>query len=463
MGKAAASSPDYGAEPVRRKGVFARLFRKKPAPATDAFGGGAEAAADDDPFGISDAARDARLARVRRVIGVVVILALAGAGGLGYVLSLGGVPAWLPFVGNSRPAAAVHSLPSQGGAEKLSQALIRPPGGASAPAGNGAVPMPEAPATPAAVPKPRPAPRPVEVAVHEPALPTPARRADGGPARPPAYADLPRPKPEDLAAAALPKAPIADLTRRDPAGLVLPAAAPDGRKPWRVYARPFTPRPQNARIAVLVTGLGLKADATAAAIEALPPDITLAFSPFAPDLKADLARARAAGHETLVQVPMESRAFPAVDPGPGGLLSSLTANENQGRLARILCRGDGYVGILATGGDRIGASSSLFTMLMRELAGMGLAMVAADPHAFPFAATGEIIPHAAADVTVGGDIFRGQVAARLDAAEETARLRGSALLLVEAEPLSLVQLHAWLAALAGKPYQIAPVSALLSE
>ena len=45
MGKAAASSPDYGAEPVRRKGVFARLFRKKPAPATDAFGGGAEAAA----------------------------------------------------------------------------------------------------------------------------------------------------------------------------------------------------------------------------------------------------------------------------------------------------------------------------------------------------------------------------------------------------------------------------------
>ena len=44
--------------------------------------------------------------------------------------------------------------------------------------------------------------------------------------------------------------------------------------------------------------------------------MTLAFSPYADDLPRSVAKARAAGHEILLQVPLEPYGYPDVDPGP---------------------------------------------------------------------------------------------------------------------------------------------------
>src|ERR1700761_8082059 len=107
---------------------------------------------------------------------------------------------------------------------------------------------------------------------------------------------------------------------RPPArGPLLPIIAADGRASWKAYARPFADdgRP---KIALVIGGLGLNPDQTKAAIEQLPPEVTLSFSPYAENLQAQIDHARAAGHEVMVEIPMEPLDYPDNDPGPYTLL-----------------------------------------------------------------------------------------------------------------------------------------------
>ena len=81
------------------------------------------------------------------------------------------------------------------------------------------------------------------------------------------------------------------------------------------YAPPR--RPDNRpRIAIVISGLGISAKATAAALAGLPPEVTLAFAPYAADVQRWVSEARRQGHEVLLEVPMEPFDFPDSDPGP---------------------------------------------------------------------------------------------------------------------------------------------------
>ena len=73
-----------------------------------------------------------------------------------------------------------------------------------------------------------------------------------------------------------------------------------------------------------LAGLGLGPAATRAAIQ-LPGEITLAFSSHARDLQQWIDLARAAGHEVLLDLPMEPIGYPAMDPGPQSLLTTLSS------------------------------------------------------------------------------------------------------------------------------------------
>ena len=117
----------------------------------------------------------------------------------------------------------------------------------------------------------------------------------------------------------------------------LPRIAPDGRRPLLAYARPFDLDDQRPRIALLVVGLGLQADLTDAAI-ALPGEISLHFSAYAPDLPVWFGRARRAGHEVLLDLPMEPLDYPASDPGPRTLLAGASSEDNLQRLDWLLAR-----------------------------------------------------------------------------------------------------------------------------
>ena len=133
----------------------------------------------------------------------------------------------------------------------------------------------------------------------------------------------------------------------------LPRIGPDGRRPLFAYARPFNFEDARPKVAVLILGLGLRAELFEAAL-ALPGPIGLQLSPYAPDLPALVERARRAGHEVLLDLPMEPADYPASDPGPHTLLGrQLARGEPEapglgvvarlgicrvGRRGRALCR-----------------------------------------------------------------------------------------------------------------------------
>ena len=103
-------------------------------------------------------------------------------------------------------------------------------------------------------------------------------------------------------------------------------------------------------------------------IQQLPPDVTLAFAPYAPNLEAQIAEARAAGHEVILQLPMEPNGYPANDPGPHTLLANATAEDNIQRLHWLLSRFSGYVGVTNYMGAKLSTSASLTFGLLNTAA-----------------------------------------------------------------------------------------------
>ena len=145
--------------------------------------------------------------------------------------------------------------------------------------------------------------------------------------------------------------------------------------PWEVYARPLTGNEQGQRVGILVTGVGLSRAATMAAITKLPGEISLVFEPYAPDLNNWLLRARLAGHEVFVGLPMESENFPDEDPGPLALSTTVQVAENMNRLHSILSSFAGYVGVVSTMGSKFSEAEGQLKPILTELKKRGLMFV----------------------------------------------------------------------------------------
>src|SRR6185312_4528635 len=114
---------------------------------------------------------------------------------------------------------------------------------------------------------------------------------------------------------ALPPAPDSGLIEKGGAGF-LPIIGRDGRQPWQVYARPFDLADKRPRIAIVISNLAGSATETDAAIHSLPPAVTLSFMPYRKRLGEWISLARAAGHEVLLDLPMEPPDALNHDPGP---------------------------------------------------------------------------------------------------------------------------------------------------
>ena len=102
-------------------------------------------------------------------------------------------------------------------------------------------------------------------------------------------------------------APAKGFVENAPSG-PLPKRAGDGRRPFDVYARPVHRNVLNAsqpKIAILLGGMGINAELTKRAIQALPEEITFAFAPYGNGLQSSIDEARSRGHEVMLQLPME--------------------------------------------------------------------------------------------------------------------------------------------------------------
>lgn len=374
-----------------------------------------------------------------------------------------------PVAPGAGPLLSPPGAPQGASSGKDAPLLAPPPPAAKEgeAAGVAAMPMtpplkPETPAV-AALPPPPPVLAPPVLAPPVLAPPPPASPAAPAPAaapvqpipaaayQAPTYASLPNrvgePKP-------LAPAPAEGLWRQSAYG-PLPVVPRDGRLPWKTYARPFDAPAGKPRMAVVVAGLGMDKDATDAAITKLPPEITLAFSPYAGGLDKWIKKARDFGHEVMVMLPAEPVGFPARDPGPWGLLVANPVEENLSRLEQVLARVPGAIGVLAPDGAfvRSGKLSPVLVALKERgmvFAGEG-AKVDVD------------LPAAAVTATLDVDLFRDAIEARLTGAARAAKDQGHGLLVVSPRPVAFDRLLGWFERLGEQGMVLAPASAIVKQ
>ncbi|MDP6830993.1 MAG: divergent polysaccharide deacetylase family protein [Alphaproteobacteria bacterium] len=242
----------------------------------------------------------------------------------------------------------------------------------------------------------------------------------------------------------------------------LPVVAPDGRTPLQVYARPYkaTGRP---RIAVVVGSLGLSRATTMTAIQQLPGGVTLAFAPYGRNLQDYVNQARAAGHEVLLQVPMEPMDYPTNDPGPHTLLTSLTIHRNLQRLDWLLGRFSGYVGVVNFMGGRFTSTESHLRPILEAMRDRGLMFLDARASSSSVASdvAGKIgLNIAANDRVVDAIASRAAIDARLLELERLAAASGGAIGIGFPYPVTIERLAQWTRAMADRGFDLVPVSAV---
>ncbi|MFA7430930.1 MAG: divergent polysaccharide deacetylase family protein [Rhodospirillaceae bacterium] len=273
----------------------------------------------------------------------------------------------------------------------------------------------------------------------------------------PAYERLPVPK---APPAALGKAPVVAVARNSPNG-VMPVVGPQGEMAWKTYARPFDAPAGTPRIALVVSGLGLDPEATEAAIARLPAEVTLSFSPYAPKLAEQVTRARAHGHEVLLDLPLEDDQFPSHDPGPLSMLSLLPQAENITRLEQVMGRAVGYTGFVGTPGAKFGGSRVHMRTVLEQLAQRGLLYVHTAP-ASGLTGSGDLsAPSMMAVTHVDARPFREAIDGRLAWLEEVAKVRGATIAVASARPVTFERLVRWVADLPRKGVALAPASAVM--
>ncbi len=264
------------------------------------------------------------------------------------------------------------------------------------------------------------------------------------------------------AARALPRAPLPGFVERTPSG-DLPRIAADGRTPAQAYARPFHSASNAPRISLIVGGLGMTQKHTLAAINELPPEVTLSFVPYAPNLQDWIDKARAAGHEVLLELPMEAYDYPNVDTGPLTLVTSARPEENLRRLNLLLGKATGYFGVTNYQGARFATDAAAAAPVMKVLKDRGLTFIhdgAAARSALPQAALQTGLDFTVADRIVDTELTADSIDRELLALEALAIQNGEAMGVGFAYPVTIEQFRQWAESLRAKGYQLAPASAV---
>jgi polysaccharide deacetylase 2 family uncharacterized protein YibQ len=244
---------------------------------------------------------------------------------------------------------------------------------------------------------------------------------------------------------------------------LIPKIGSDGLRPSDAYAAPRNGADANdaPRIAIVMGGLGIGARTTAAAIAKLPGPVTLAFIPYAPGLETVAGTARAAGHELLLQVPMEPLDYPDNDPGPQTLLTSLPPDQNIDRLHWAMSRMQAYVGITNYMGARYTATEGAIAPVLKETGKRGL--IYFDDAASARSMTAQFagannLAYAKADAVIDAVPTAIEIDRVLKRLEGIAKANGTAVGVASALPVSIERIAQWAKTVKGAGFTLVPIS-----
>lgn len=275
---------------------------------------------------------------------------------------------------------------------------------------------------------------------------------------------------DQTAKAPLPEVPASGLIESSPYG-PLPVTANDGRRPADVYARPSIYAKAAGgppRVAVLLKGLSPLGDRGGTIIKGLPPPVSLAYSAqgtaqgtaLGRSLQERVSKARAAGHEILLAIPLEPKDYPAKDPGPHTLLTSLPPKDNIKRLHWAMSRYAGYVGVTNTMGTKFETELGSLAPVLEEIKRRGLLYV--DDGSVEGSVAGRVATALELDfATADIHLDTGRMDKAFAKLEALAKERGSAIGVAKAAPSTVRRITAWAGSLEDKGLVLVPVSAAI--
>ena len=265
-------------------------------------------------------------------------------------------------------------------------------------------------------------------------------------------------EPDTIKLASTPVAALVEDGKYGP----LPRIAADGTRPLDAYARLPGKTAGTARIAIVIGGLGIDTDGSNRAI-ALPGPVTLALAPYGTDLKTTMADARAAGHELLLQAPLEPFNYPRTDPGPHTLTVDAAADENMDRLHWLMSRFTNYVGVVNYMGARFTGEAEALKPVLAEVGARGLLYLddgsSARSRAVELAGTTPVLR---ADVVLDADLTPAAIDQRLEQLRAIARQRGYAIATGSAFAATVDRVADFVRAAADRGVTIVPLSSLVA-
>lgn len=220
------------------------------------------------------------------------------------------------------------------------------------------------------------------------------------------------------------------------------------------------------RIAIVLTELGGSEPTLDDAMTALPNAVSFAFSPYFDTSRALAAKARSAGYEIWLGVPMQPRRYPRVSPGANALLTGNAPAENIRRLEWALSRVEGAVGVYPMMGSAFTENAAALRPVLGTLRARRLAFLDARSSG---KSIGEAEALAAGLAAAMNDRFLDEnpspsaIDANLAALEQIARREGSAIGFARALPVSIAQIDAWADTLEAKGIRLVPAGTIAAR
>ena len=226
-------------------------------------------------------------------------------------------------------------------------------------------------------------------------------------------------------------------------GMVLPKTSDNGQKPWVEYGKTESVQPNFYKVAIVLKNLGMDSMITTAAIETMPANMSLSFSPYGSNLNQAVRHAREFGHETYVDWLLCSKNFLKADSGPMAMSITQNKEENLRRAEASLNVRAPIGGMIVNNGIADETIAEHLQVIMENLQKRGLLIIDA---------TGEDgidkinIPGLArrkADIVIDTQFVRKSIDEQLKRAEIIAKNNGSVLIAATPKPVVLHALKDW--------------------
>lgn len=171
-------------------------------------------------------------------------------------------------------------------------------------------------------------------------------------------------------------APAPEITGKSKWGPI-PQIATNGTRAADLYARSYRQEEGKTMLAIVFTGLGFSARSLQLAAS-LPPEVTVSFSPYASGLNEKIESFRNAGHEVWLDLPTQTARYPHEDPGPLGMIASLSNQTLSQHLEQIVAKAMGAVGVIFPADQTLSDFAPSFQNVLNGIGRYGLHAFFAD-------------------------------------------------------------------------------------